>query len=315
MSLPQDSLPQDGLPQVDSLHSPRIQPARGKACCRLDYLLDESTPQFAQLVTWILLATALVLALVPLDHRVGPRQGPVTLLSWLPADVLHSPAMLLAMRGVLLVGAGLWLFQRLLPWSCWLTVIGFTGVWSLHVETTYNAAHIFHMANNLLVIQALWVTFYAREIRASLRAGTYWTTPLVPRWVVLAGVAYIGIFHTAAGLTKLIYSGPAWANGVSLQLWTHLFSPRHWMPSASMILGSRTLAAALQWGTLVIETAGVLAIFPRLRTAIGVGLLAFYAGVLLTFDYGFHFNALFTALYFLPFDRWLTRPAHSLPER
>ena len=78
-----------------------------------------------------------------------------------------------------------------------------------------------------------------------------------------------------------------------------------------MILGSRTLTAALQWGTLLLETAGVLAIFPRLRTAIGVGLLAFYAGVLLTFDYGFHFNALFTALYFLPFDRWLPQRSRA----
>jgi hypothetical protein len=34
--------------------------------------------------------------------------------------------------------------------------------------------------------------------------------------------------------------------------------------------------------------------------------VAFYAGVLATFDYGFQFNALFTVLYLLPCERWIT---------
>jgi hypothetical protein len=42
---------------------------------------------------------------------------------------------------------------------------------------------------------------------------------------------------------------------------------------------------------------------------IGIMLVSFYAGVLLTFDYGFHFNLVLTALYYLPFDAWFSRPA------
>ena len=226
--------------------------------------------------------------------------------SWLPAEVLSSPATFYAFRALLLAGIALWFWQKWLPWSCWMTVLGFTGVWSMHVENTYNAAHIFHVPNNLLVIQALWVTFHSGEIRTCVRENRYWTTPLMPRWVVLAGIAYIGIFHTAAGLTKLLYSGPAWASGTSLQLWTHLWG-HPWAPSTQMILGSRTYTAALQTATLVIETTAVLAIIPHLRVAVGMALLGFYTGVLLTFDYGFHFNALFTVVYLLPVEWWVRR--------
>ena len=269
-------------------------------------LLERSTPRFTQLALWLLLAVALVAGSVPFEVQPGPRQWPATLLSWLPPSLLASSATFWVFRGALWIGAMLWAFNRLLPLSPWLTVVGLTGLWSLHVENATNTNHCFHMANNLLVIYAIWATVEGREIRAAIREKRYWTTPLVPRWVTLGCIAYIGLFHTAAGLSKLYYSGPGWANGISLQLWTHLWG-RPWMPTTQVILASRTFTQWLQVGTLVIETAGILAIFPRLRTLIGLATLAFYAGVLLTFDYGFQFNALFTALYLLPVEQWLLR--------
>ena len=271
----------------------------------LHLLATRSTPHFTQLALWLLLATALVAGSVPFTVQSGLRQGPATLLWWLPPEFLASSAMFWAFRALLWVGAILWALNRLLPLSPWMTVIGLTALWSLHVENTTNTNHCFHMANNLLAIYAIWATVDAREIRAAIREGRYWQTPLVPRWVTLGCIAYIGLFHTAAGLSKLTYSGPSWANGISLQIWTHLWG-RPWMPTTQWILASRTFTQWLQVGTLVIETAGILAIFPRLRTIIGIATLAFYAGVLLTFDYGFQFNALFTALYLLPLERWMT---------
>jgi hypothetical protein len=172
------------------------------------------------------------------------------------------------------------------------------------------------MANMLLVIQAIWITADAPLIRERLREGTFWQSPLVPRWVSLASIAYIGIFHTAAGLSKLVFSGPQWVNGTSLQLWTNLWG-RPWSPTTRLILSSRSLTQILQALTLIFETAGVLAIFPGLRPIVGWGLTAFYIGVLATFDYGFQFNALFTALYLLPCERLITLTArarwHALP--
>src|SRR4029077_14068434 len=118
------------------------------------------------------------------------------------------------------------------------------------------------MANMLLAIQAIWITADAPLIRAQLRDGTFWQSPIVPRWVSLASIAYVGIFHTAAGLSKLFFSGPQWANGTSLQLWTYLWG-YPWSPTTQLMLANRSFTQVLQVLTIVFETAGVLAIFPR----------------------------------------------------
>jgi len=274
----------------------------------LQQLSDRTLPHFNQLVVWSLLAAAATLALWQFEIKSGPRGGLVSLLSWVPDEIVRSTAIWMTLRVTLAIGIALWLAQRCLPWSCWLVVVSFTALWSLHVETTTNTAHIFNMVNMLLVIQAIWITADAPLIRQRLRNHTFWQSPLVPRWVALASIAYIGIFHTAAGLSKLAFSGPQWASGVSLQLWTYLWG-RPWSAATQLMLASRPITQALQVLTLVFETAGILAIFPRLRTAVGCGLVAFYAGVLATFDYGFQFNALFTALYLLPIERFITRRA------
>jgi hypothetical protein len=267
----------------------------------LEHLEDRSPPRFNQLVIWCLLATAMTLALWPFEIKIGTREGTASLLFWLPDDVVRDDWTWYSFRLALVSGSLMWLLNIALPWSCWLVALAFTTLWSLHIETTYNTAHIFHMANMLLILQAIWMTADAPLIREKFLSATYWQSPIVPRWVSLASIAYIGIFHTAAGLSKLSFSGPDWANGTSLQLWTYLWG-RPWSPTTQMILGSRTLTQILQVGTLIFETAGILAIFPQPRPWIGAGLIAFYIGVLATFDYGFQFNALFTALYLLPVE-------------
>lgn len=273
-------------------------------------LQERSLPHFNQCVTWLLLASASIVVFCPFTVRTGPRQGAATLLAWLPDALLASPWLFGMFRVMLAAGIVLWLFRCWLPWSCWLATLGLTGLWSLHVENTYNTSHIFHMTNMLLVIQSLWITADAALVKRTIAAGNYWRTPLVPRWVSLASIAYIGLFHTAAGLSKLVFSGPGWANGTSLQLWAYLFG-YEWSPARELMIRSRTLTAWMQVATLIVETAGILAVIPRLRTWIGLALLGFYLGVIVTFPYGFGLNAVFTCLYLLPFERWITARAEA----
>jgi hypothetical protein len=272
------------------------------------HLGRRSLPHFNQLVIWLLLGSAAIMACLPFTVREGERQGHATLLFWLPDSLLDSPAMFWLFRTMLVAGIILWAFQRWLPWSCWLVTLGMAGLWSMHVENTYNTSHIFHMANMLLAIQSIWITSEAATIQRALATRTFWRTRLVPRWVSLASIAYIGLFHTAAGLSKLWFSGPGWASGTSLQIWTYLWG-FPWSPTTQWIVASRTLTRWLQIGTLVIETSGIFALIPRLRPWIGLALVGFYAGVLVTFDYGFELNALFTAMYLLPVERLITTRA------
>ena len=283
-------------------------PAENKTSAWLAQLGECNTPQFGQTVTWVLLASSFLLVCLPFETILGERQGPATVLAWLPEVVFANPTWLFyAFRAMLFLGATLWLFQIGLPWSCWLTTCGFTALWSLHMETTTNGAHIFNVTNQLLIVQSLWITFHASEIREAWRAGKYWSTPLYPQWAFWLGLAYLGLFHTFAGVAKISFSGAEWANGISLQLWAYWDGrPGSW--SRELIIGCRPLVVVLQWSTLVFETGAILGLFNRrLRLVIGTMLLSFYFGVVLTFDYGFHINLVLTALYYLSFDAWLPR--------
>jgi hypothetical protein len=271
----------------------------------LDHLGSLDTPQFGQAVTWVLLGCCYILAFLRFEQIPGSPQGPATVIAWLPESVLHSDATFYAFRGLLLIGATLWLFNRALPWSCWLATLGFTGLWSMHMETTTNGAHIFNAANQLLIVQSLWYTFFAADIRQALAEHRFGTTPLYPRWVYLLGLFYLGLFHTSAGLAKLAASGLDWPNGVSLQLWAYWDGrPGSWL--REVMINCRPLVQFMQWLTLIFETVAIVGLFSRrLRPWIGLMLVSFYIGVVLTFDYGFHMNLALTALFFFPFDRWL----------
>lgn len=270
-----------------------------------DWLAERSRPIFGQLLIWLLLVAGLVMVLWTYEMKEGPRQGPSTIFSWLPVAILDAPLTFHFFRAILVAGGICWAFQRGLLWSPWLTVIGFLGLWSLHVENTWAGAHIFHASAMLLVLHAVWVALDRKEISAAVERGDYFQTNLYPRWVFLLGLFYLGLFHTYAGLSKFMTSGTDWANGHSLQLWAHMDGYR-WSPTTQLLLNSRTAATVLQWATLIAETGAVFVLPWRwLRILFGLLLVGFYCGVILTFPYGFEFNLLLTAAYFLPVKEWL----------
>ena len=273
----------------------------------LDWLQDEATPLFGQVSTWLLLLFAAIVALTPIAFDSGSqRADAATVFSWMPESLIRSPVLFFTVRIVLLASALAWAFRILIPFSCWLTVLAFTLCWAMRMENLTNGAHIFNVTNWLLIIHAMWFHFRHREIRSAIDEGTFWQVRLYPRWVFWLCIFYLGWFHTLAGISKIMASGFGWGDGVSLQLWTHLFG---WEPSpfGKLLLWDVRLTALMQTGALAMECLSVLCIINRwFRYAIGLALFGFYLGVLTTFvDFGFHFNAILVGLFLLPVDRLL----------
>ena len=269
------------------------------------YLSGFSRPLSGQLVIWILIyisitQTSWVLSAAPTDRNV-----PVTALSFLPEQILASRSLFLVCRLGLLVGGVLWALQLVLPVSCWLSVGCMTAVVAMSYENSTHISHVYHLTNMVLLIHALWYQFHYREIRVALLKGVFWQSPLYPNWTFMLSVFCIALFHTYAGLSKLVVSGPEWANGVSLQLWVHLWGRDNSFVN-ELIVSNRQAAIALQVATLVIETTAIAAVFSRwFRFAIGVGLLGLYYGIVESFGFYFKYNAFLVAAFFLPCDQLL----------
>lgn len=270
---------------------------------RIRERLGECTrPQLGQFVIWALIYIAITRTSRDLPVLVGERNSPVTILSFLPEDVLTSWLLFTVCRWFLVIAGSLWALQLLLPLSCWLTVVAFTAVVALFNENASTISHIFNLPTIVLIIHAMWYHFYHRAITQSLARGCFWRTCIYPYWVFYLSVFCIAMFHTNAGLSKLTESGPLWANGVSLQLWLHLWG-RHDSFLSALIVSNRSLAIALQGSTLVIETGAILAIFSaKMRIGIGVGLLCLYCGIIESFGYQFMYNAILVAVFVLPLN-------------
>lgn len=271
------------------------------------HLGECARPQFAQLVIWALTYIAMARTQPALVSTVGERAWPVTVLSFLPEGALVSPHAFAACRWVLLIAGTAWVFQLMLPWSSWLTAMSFTALVALVYENSSGISHTFNLANIVLIIHAAWVHFHRQEIKAALNTGAFWRTPSYPRWVFYLSVFCLALYHTYAGFSKLAESGVQWVNGVSLQLWLHLWG-REGSILRDLILSNRNVAMLFQASTLVIETGTFLVIFSlRLRWLFGVALLGMYVGIIESFGYHFWYNFFLVAVFFLPVQQAVER--------
>lgn len=283
-----------------------------------NWLLEAGDLKFGIYSVRILLLVTIAIGLCPIEFSAGPQnETPATVFSWIPETLLRNGLFFSCVRLALIASAVLWWFRIWTPVSCWSTALLGVLMWSLRMENLTNGAHIFTVANMLLIIHAMWFHFYHREINAAIaakrnlkRSESATQTPALgrcyPRWVFLLSVFYLGWFHSLAGFAKISASGLAWGNGVSLQLWTKLFG---WEPSpfGQLLLLDTRLTALMQTGALAIECGCILVIFHRwLRYGFGFAIFGFYLGVLTTFvDFGFHFNAILVAWFLLPVDWWM----------
>jgi hypothetical protein len=275
----------------------------------MNWLLRRSNPRFGQVALWAILICAAFLAVYFLANatqgRVGhERQWPVTVFSFLPDRILFWRPAQWAFAALFAVNALLWAFRLGVPYTGWLTALGFTGTIALYVENHVDMTHTSHVTCMFLWIYALWYHVEADAL-ASAPWWDFWDAPLYPQWTFSLGVFYLGLFYGMSGWMKFLTSGPGWANGVSMQIWAEMWGDRS-SPLTWLILQHRWVSQWMQALTLIAECAAPLAIVSRrARVVLGLLLISFHIGAISVFRWGFHANAVLIALHFFPVREWL----------
>jgi hypothetical protein len=214
----------------------------------------------------------------------------VSVLSWLPDDLVRSAWLFHGARALYWVSAAVWLAGRALRVSSALAVGSLVVVTSLQQESRVDCAHSAHLTVQAVMAFCLWTQLDAGLLAAAKRAGTFWSASLVPRWLGGVLALAVGWFYTLTGCAKLIDSGLAWADGLTLQLYVLALAPTDGTV-AQVLISSRTLARTLQCIALAVEVLALpLALLRSTRALLGVGLIAFHVGQVWIFGYPFWGN-------------------------
>ncbi len=143
-----------------------------------------------------------------------------------------------------------WVRGRFTPWSGWLSVFCFVVAASALWE---NLSYVLHK----YVLSYLLLSALALIQHLQRRLDSLWAERLM--W------ACVGQYYGFSGLSKLLQSGFAWADGLSMQIWVQ-FMGRTETQLAHYLLGSQSLAQACQAAALVLElSAWLLPFVPRWR--------------------------------------------------
>ncbi|MCA9544698.1 MAG: HTTM domain-containing protein, partial [Myxococcales bacterium] len=265
--------------------------------------MTRARPHALWLTLLALLFAALGLCYAPGGPAPGPRGGEVvSVLSWLPDAVVQAPEPFTVGRLAFMAFGAAWALGVWLPLSAWGASLAFLAVAALHQEARFAASHSAHLPAQLLVLLALWTHHERVALRAALAEGRVWRTPLVAPWFWTAGRVLVGWFYTLAGVTKVMDSGWAWANGTSLQLWVLAFGKRGSF-AADLIMDHHAAALALQWVTLLAEVFALpLMLWRPTRAVVAGALVAFHIGQWAVFGYPFYGNLLALALFGLPLE-------------
>jgi hypothetical protein len=235
--------------------------------------------RFGLLTVRLILLMAIGIAVWPAEPQAGDAIGrDVTVLSRVPLSELQDPAVHYGFQAAVVFACVLWLLNWLLPWSCWLAVLSFAGLAALRIENSSELCHSYWLLWILMLVHALWYSFYSGRLRSSDSAGRR----CYPAWVLGLSVLAMAWFHSLSGAGKWLAADPQWTNGwvwadgVSLQLWLLAFGN----PDSRLVqflVQEVVVARAVQQVLLVIELTAILAIFtPTLRRLVGVALVLYY---------------------------------------
>lgn len=178
-----------------------------------------------------------------------------------------------------------------------LLVAGFAGLWRGAYLTALVAMHGLHAAHEVLgkVSHASHLAAMAL-LGFALAALLFRERPARGRFAVGFTLFFLGLGYTLAGLSKLVGTGPVWADGLHLWMWTqekhvdliakhgaHTFNPLQ-----QLVLSSRAMATAVLAFGWIVELTAWLVWWRRFRTAVLLVIAGMHVGILLSMGIAFH---------------------------
>jgi len=228
-----------------------------------------------------------------------PRNEITTFFKFLPDQLIYSELFLRILRILVFTSSLFWAFNLLLPASSIVSALSFFTLVSLSAERTPYTNHQWHFLAVGLILFSVWYWNSYKAILSARRVLFFGRKAEFPLWIPQALLIFCSVGYFYSGLTKLYYSGWHWMNGLSLQMWTYVYSS-HESFLRSWILSSRNIAATFQLLALISELSAILLIFSRtLRIPIGIMLIFFHLGNEVLFHFGFYGNILVCAFAFL----------------
>ncbi|UYL08363.1 hypothetical protein B9G69_015075 [Bdellovibrio sp. SKB1291214] len=212
----------------------------------------------------------------------------VSLAGWLPENIMSSYPLFQAVTVAGIVGVGLWLFNFFPKVTSILSVILFVLSTSLYLQNEPFGDH------RQSVFCLLMILLAAREYR------------LVQHYFFQVAAGIVISFYFLAGWEKVFYSGLAWINGTSLQIFVH-YTGNERSVLRRLILHNVDVARVLQAGILILECGSFLLFGSRgLRRLWLVGLVGFHVGIEEIFGYRY-FLHLLVVLYLFALPDWMDR--------
>lgn len=273
----------------------------------------EISPTFGVIVLFSTFALVLYYTGTLYLGPVTDRAQALTLVGFLPEDVLHSDIIFRSLKGIVFLGVLLWAFHIALPLSPWITLLAFTFIICQSIESKYYTYHMYHIVNVTLFVSTLWYTFDCQTLKSKRNAAALLRGVRVPYFVFFVPIFYLAVSYTFSGLTKLYHSGLGWANGTSLQIWLLFYQDKStWL--GDLIISNKLLAKFLLSSTLFFESTAILAmLFTRLRPLYGLGLVGFHVGVEICLGFAFYGNIVCDLLFFViypPFFKDREKPGN-----
>jgi hypothetical protein len=136
----------------------------------------------------------------------------------------------------------------------------------------------------------------------------------------IGAIATLGAAYANAGLSKLVYGGPAWLEGQSLRYTVvaqdGLVGTGALLHLRELVVGTPAVAAALAVGTVFFELAGpAMLVGPRTRAFVASGLVGMHLSIYVLTSIGYVEAVFLLTLFALPFAPGNEPPAEWGPSR